>query len=267
MPVVPTVGAAPYETASYVLDVVRMRLNDAVNGIGGDTVKNDQPFVKVAFNSGFRRMQKYLNKMGYNRLTRRAIISAIPVVSDLDPASECWIDWSNYFDGNNFYDSPVVPEDMIIPLRLWERPTGQNWGFTPMGNYIDGMPSYLKQGFNRIWEWREDKVYFPGAISVTDIQMRYAAYLPKLIDTTDDQGQPVPWYEQPVRIVDSTDSLAYFICFEICSGRGDTSAADFQTLAQAEANELFDLEVRQKQRTNLKRISRSAGARCGNWIY
>lgn len=267
MPVVPAIGVAPFDTVNSVLNLVRLRINDAINGIGGDTFTNAAPYSQVATNAAWRKMQDDLSNKGYNGLIKRVVLEGIPATSSLDPSSQCFIDWVQYFDGNSYYDEPVLPFDLIIPLKIWERPTGQSWSFTPMTPYIDGMPSCMKQGFNRIWQWQGSRLEFPGSLAIEDFQIEYASYFNDFEDTTDDQGQPVPWYTLQVPIVRCQDAFADYICYEVCAARGDATALVFQASAQDKVGKIFNREVRQKQRVNLKRISRSAGARCGNWIY
>lgn len=269
MPVLPPSGAAPLDTVASVLNLARVRVNDAIQSIGGDTLTNTAPFTQVATNAAWRRMQSDLSDKGLNRLESEVILTGIPVTSNLDPASQCFIDWNGYFDGNSYFDTPALPGDLLIPLRTWERPTGQNWGTAPMVNFIDGLPSSMKQGFNFIWEWRDDKLFFPGALSVLDMRVRYAKFIPDFADTIGDQGQIVPWYNTPVPIVRCQDAFADYIAYEVTNARGDAAAAGFLVSGQLKANAIFNREARQKQRVNLRRIARSAGARCygSGWIY
>jgi|SRR5690242_4403095 len=268
MPVLPPTGRAPYDTVQSVLNLARVRINDAINTIDGDTLKNTAAFTQVAVNAAWRKMQDDLANKGYNGLVDRVILSFIPATTDLDPASQCFIDWTQAFIGGTYYDAPVLPPDLIVPLRLWERPSNQGWGFTPMQNYIDGLPSCMKQGYNRIWQWHGNRLEFPGSLAIEDFQIEYAKYLNDFEDTVDDQGQPVPWYTLDVPIVRCQDAFADYIAYEVTAARGDAVALTFQASAEAKSSKIFNREVRQKQRVNLRRIPRSAGARCnGNWIY
>jgi hypothetical protein len=268
MPVVPTVGAAPYDTVDSVLNLARVRINDAIQTIGGDTLKNTAQFTQVIFNAAWRKMQDSLANKGYDGLVERVILTGIPATTDLDPASQCFVDWTQAFIGGTYYDAPVLPFDLIVPLKVWERPTGQGWGFSEMTNYMGGLPSCMKQGFNRVWQWHGNRIEFPGSLAIEDFQIEYAKYLADFLDATDDQGLTVPWYTLQVPIVRCQDALADYVAFEFTAARGDADALAFQASAEAKTGKIFNREVRQKQRVNLRRISRSAGARCGsNWLY
>ncbi|MGH9343303.1 MAG: hypothetical protein ACRD3Y_03105 [Bryobacteraceae bacterium] len=262
MPVLPPVQSAPYDTVSTVLDAARVRLNDAIASLGGDVLTNTQPFTQTIVLLAWRRLQEFLADLGIVRLTREAILTALPPVASLDPAIQAFLNWTNYFDGVNYWKVPLLPQDLLLPLRLWERLSGQNASFAPMDNWLDGLPAWSKTASNRIWEWREDSIYLPGASQTTDLRLRYAAYLPDFVTTPETE-----WYEQPVPIARVLDPLAYFICSEAANARGDVDGAVFDQKAEAAARRVFNREVRMKQRVNIRRIPRSAGSRRNGFCY
>lgn len=258
MPILPPVTSAPYPNMSDVLNLARVRVNDAIESIGGDVLTDDQPFTQTMANAAWQRLQEFLANLGYARLTQETILTGVPPVASLDPASQVWMNWSQYFDGQNFWNAPVLPQDLILPLKIWERWTGQNAVFCPMQMWVDGIPTVPKQNMNLIWEWREDAIYMPGSQMTMDWRLRYAAFLPDFIDVGD-----VPWYNQPVSIMRSKDALAWYICSEVANPRGDLDGSVFDTKAEAAAKRIFNREVSQRQRVNVRRIGRSAGARNG----
>lgn len=261
MPSLPTQPAQPpYDTVETVLEVARVRLNDAIVSIGGEILTDTQPFTQTVVLIAWRRLQEYLAELGIVRLTREAILTGVTPVLSLDPATQVFLNWTTYFDGVNYNDAPILPQDLLLPLRLWERVTGQNAGFAPMDNWLDGLPAWGKTACNRIWEWREDSIFLPGALQTMDIRLRYAAYLPDFVT----QGK-TQWYNQPVPIARVLDPFAYFICSEMANARGDTDGAAFDQKAQAAAKRVFNREVRMKQRVNIRRIPRSAGSRRGGF--
>lgn len=261
MPSLPTQPAtAPYDTVETVLQAARVRLNDAIQSIDGEVLTDTAPFTQTIVLLAWRRLQEYLAEMGIVRPQREAILTGVPPVAVLDPAVQVFLNWTNYFDGMNYWNVPVLPQDLLLPLRLWERPTGQNADFAPMDNWLDGLPAWGKASCNRIWEWREDSIFLPGALQTMDIRLRYAAYLPDFVTTAQTQ-----WYNQPVPIARVLDPFAYFICSEMANARGDVDGAAFDTKAQAAAKRVFNREVRMKQRVNIRRIPRSAGSRRGGF--
>lgn len=261
MPIIPPVAVAPYDTVNTVLNTARVRLNDAIASLGGDVLTNAQPYTQQFANTAWRRMQDFLANLGYARLTQEVILTGLPPTESADPASQVWLNWSQYFDGVNYFappNTPVLPLDLILPLKVWERWTGQNAVFTPMEMWIDGIPTWTKQNRNLVWEWREDALYMPGSLNTMDLRIRYAAYLPDFITVG-----AVNWYDQPVPIVRCLDALANYICYEVSNSRGDQVATTFRADAEAAAKRLFNREVSQRQRVNIRRRGRSAGSRGG----
>lgn len=252
MPVTPPIGNPPYDTLNTVLNAARVRLNDAIQSLSGDVLQNTQPFTQVIANNAWRRLQETLANLGHSRLKRETILTNCPVAASVDPASQVSVSWASYFDGVSYYSAPVLPQDLILPLRLWERPSGQNAEFAPLENWLDGLPTRPKMGRNLIWEWREDAIWMPGAQTVMDLRIRYAAYLTDFATVGQTQ-----WYNQPVPILRSLDALSYYICSEAANPRGDLDGSQFDSKAEAAAKLIFNREVGMKERVNLRRIPRS----------
>lgn len=262
MPVLP-VTAPQYDTVNTVLNTARVRLNDAIESIGGDILTNTAPFTRTIVTIAWRKLQEFLANKGYSDVVGDEILIGCPVVGTVDPAINTWVNAEFYFDGTNYWQppyGPVLPENFISPLKVWERPTAQNAAFgEPMEMWVDGFPSCQKSGWNHIWEWRQNKLFMPGSIYSMDLRLRYVAYLPDFIDTAE-----TPWYSQPVPISRCLDSFAYYICSEMSAARGDTDAANFKTLAEESAGIIFNRDQRMRQRTNIRRQSRSGRER-GGW--
>jgi hypothetical protein len=168
-----------------------------------------------------------------------------------------YIDWTEYCDGVNIFPKPVLPADMILPLKVWERPSAMNaiWG-PPMENFVDGLPDIPKQTWNGCWEWRANAIYFPGALQVMDFRVLYMRYLGDFVDVSN-----IPWFQQPVPIVRSQTAFSLYLCAEI-----DTdNAEEWLVKAQAAAKMMVNREAAMKQRGNVRRQSRSGRLECGGW--
>jgi hypothetical protein len=256
MPILPPIVTAPYDTFSTVLDYTRVRLNDAIQSLGGDVLTNDAPFTQTYCNMAFRWFQQYLANLGYIRVTQEVVLTGLPRVTTTsqDPAIQVWLNWSQYFDGANYFvppDTPVLPQDFIRPLRVWERWTGFNQIFSPMDQILDGLPTLPKVQANRMWEWRGEALYMPGSTTVEDLRLRYAAFLPDITDAG------TPWYDQPIPIMRCVEPLANYVAYLVAQARGDAQAANFKTEAEAGANQVFNRDVQAKQRVNVRRRPRS----------
>ena len=173
-----TMPTAPYDTLESILNAARVRLNDAIASLGGDVLKDIAVFTPQIVNNAWRRLQELLANYGFAALNREAIFASVPAVVGSDYGIQVWFNWASYFDGSSLQSAPLLPQDMIAPLDLFERVHGTGTVvYTPMDQLFNGLPTVAKQALNRVWEWRQETVYMPGAIGLTDLRLRYAAYL------------------------------------------------------------------------------------------
>lgn len=244
---------APYFSLDTVLNTARVRLNDAIQSLGGDILKDSQPFTQQMANSAWLRLQQFLANLGYSRLIDEKVIHGLPICASSDPAAHCWIDWTGFWDGTQIWTGFALPRKCMFPLRLWDRVTGFNagWG-EAMVNIMDGLPAKFKYPRNGIFEWRNDRIYMPGTTLPVDLRVRFAQFFPFFETQGDTQ-----WYQQPVPIVGSLDALADYICVEASDGRDDVDSQTFKTRAEGEAKLIFNRDVRLKNRSNVRRRPRS----------
>ena len=257
----PPLNAAPYHSLEGVLNTARVRLNDAIQQLSGDILKDTQPFSKQMANSAWLRMQQFLANLGFARLIDEEIITGLPICGSSDPASQCWIDWTGFYDGTQIWTGFALPQKLSFPLKIWDRVTGYNsgWG-EPIRNIMDGLPATFKYPRNGIFEWRNDRIYMPGTTVPVDLRVRFAQFFP-FFETQGD----VQWYQQPVPIVGCLDSLADYICVEACDGRDDVDSSTFKSRAEAEAKLIFNRDVRLKNRSNVRRQPRSGRGYASGW--
>ena len=254
MPFVPTT-VAPFDSAYAILAAAKVRLNDTLPTlfpVGGKLLENSQVQTQQIFNTSLRKMQEYLANMGYTKLTDEQVIFGLPPVANSDPSVQTYINWFNYFDGANLWPAPVLPSNLIIPKRIWERQSGTASGFAEMGMVLDGIPTWNKQARNLCWEWRNDCIYMPGSLSTMDLRVRYAKYIPDIVDSSG-----VPWFQQPVPFMRCLDSLSYYICSEVLQSRGMAIQDPFMEKAQAAAKLIMNRDISTKQRVDIRRRPRS----------
>ena len=257
MPILPP-GTGSLDTVNSVLTATAARLNDKVETllpVSGSLLGSGIYFTQQSVNTAWRKMCEFLANVGFTALKQEAIITGIPLSASLDPASTSWLDWFNCFDGANLYDVPELPSDLIVPFKIWERPTGQNAQFPrdPMELMFDGLPGMQKQSWNGCWEWRANRIYFPGALQVMDFRLLYRRYLGDFLDVGN-----VQWFQQPVPIQRCQDAFSLYICSEFRPGAG------WQEQAESAARLLCNREVSMKARGNVRRQSRS-GRLEGGW--
>lgn len=264
MPILPPANTNPYPTVEEALQLARVKINDAMRDLAGEILTDVAPFTHTIVNSAWRSLQRYLDNLGLNRLINEVVVYGIPPITSVsqDPALQVWLNWQQYFDGINYYTAPVLPPDFISPIWLKERWSGGNSLFRPMTFAIDGLPTRPRQQGNVYWEWRNDCIYMLGSTMVTDLRIRYKAFLPDFIDTGG-----VPWYQQKMAFVDCQEAMAEYICYVFCKARGDQGADDFLSKAEKSADLIFNRDISAKQRTNVRRRPRSGRSSSGGWSW
>ena len=262
MPIIPPITTAPLDTVNSILTAAAVRLKDDVKTLqptSGSILRSGIYFTQQTVNTAWREMCEFWANIGFTGLKEEAVVTGIPIVATLDPgAPPPWIDWNNCSDGVNLSDAPVLPSDLIIPLKVWERPSGQNAQFpiTPMELMFDGLSGFQKQIWNGQWEWRANKIYFPGALQAMDFRILYRRDLADFVDSGTTQ-----WFQQTVPIPRCQDAFSLYICSEFLPGAG------YKEMAEEKARLICNREVSMKQRGNVRRQSRSGrlegGGGCG----
>ncbi len=215
-------------------------MNDAIADLSGDILIDTAPFTLTYVNAAWIRLQELLVNLGVPWLKPEVILPNIQPVASSDTGSQVWLDWTGYNNSSFTSVFAVLPQDLISPMALWERSAGSNGVFFPMDKLDNGLPAVSKQILNKSWEWRNGRIYMPGATSVTDLRIRYAASYPDFIPPT-----TIVFSLQLVPIVRSLNAFAWFICSEVAKARGDVDAGDFDMKAQAATKYIFDLDPAQ----------------------
>ena len=269
MPVIPPSSTLPYDTMSVVINSVRARMNDSLDSLAANSGKlldETDPSSQQHCNNGWRAFQQYLADKGYQRTKGRVIIGGLPVVQTSDPAVFAWLGWQGYFDGANLWPVPALPQDFISPLKMGERPTGYMQSFSRMESCLDGIPAVSKTTRNRVWGWRNDLIEMPGAQQTVDLEIEYVSFLADFTDV----GQ-IRWYQQPIPIMRSSEAFAWYVCAELENARDGGSskqAMAYMQRGELAANQIYNRDVRLKQRVNVRRQSRSGRLEsCGNGGY
>ena len=234
----------------------------------GEIFNDAQAYVLPTINLGWRKLQKKLTDKGHPRMEGEAIISNLPVVTNLDPGVQQYINWSGTFDGTNFQQTPTLPGDFIAPLRLWERPyvAGTNLNrFRPMHPAPDALRSSINGSWNRYWDWRNDAVYLHGSTIAMDLRARYSSYLPDIVAAGGGFGSTI------VPILRCAEALAYYAASEFVNPRGGVLGTTFEAKGDTAIDQITNSFAKLQQRASFhrkawgQRGSRSRGAGLGRW--
>jgi hypothetical protein len=241
------ISGGNYDLVNDVLNSVRVRLNDdltTLQPVGGQVLRNSQPFVQWAANTAWRKLQDFLANLGYELLKEETTFLNVPATGTTDPAVLNGWNYSGYTNGALTFPSFALPANMIYPLDLWERPSGSQAFMTEMDRVLNGLPAVGKQTWNRLWAWHSDTIYLPGATVPTDIRIRFMSSLQDFLDNTPLAN--TPWFAQAVPVQRSLDSLSAYICAEIQVARGDAEGAmAFRAEGQDKAMLIMNRETQQ----------------------
>ena len=174
-----------YPSLETVAQVVRIALNDWQSGLLGTPLEGkittdsalNSPQTLPAMMSALREVYRELRNAGAPRLLRDNVQVTLPPNSVTGPNIQTYLAFNGYFDGGVLQPSPVLPADMLWPVRLWEQQTGNQLPFVPMTQPQFGLNSRNQTFALGEWEWREDQLNFVGALCPITIRMRYYASL------------------------------------------------------------------------------------------
>ena len=264
VPDIPAVaGNTPQDVLSTILNATRVRLNRVAKA-AGDIFATSQLFAQQCTNNGWRKLQEFLWNLGYTPLINEVIIAGLPPTAADDPAIQNYLNWAGFFDGVTLHAGFQLPQELVAPLRMWERVTGQAALFCGPGlePIVDGLYAAPIQPFNYQWEWRNNAIYIPGASQSNDFRIRYGKYLPDFA-----QIGSSPWYLSEVPIARCQEPLSLYICAEVARARPDLELdpTELQTEAESTAKLIINRDIRMKQRVNARRQSRSGRLEGGNY--
>src|SRR5690242_9157854 len=137
MPAVGTAG--PYPTVETVMNLARAFINDTFAGATstpgeGRTFTDNAPFTIPFLNAAIEELSEKLENNNVTTMTVDGFIITIPPVSATDPGIQTNLGYTGFFNGASQAATPALPADLLIPLQIWERPTGSTQDFNPVDN-------------------------------------------------------------------------------------------------------------------------------------
>lgn len=252
----PVLSSGPYDTAEYVLNLARSIINDASLSIAGNVLADSQPYTFPLLNAAYRDLQDALYDSNSPRFTRTTQLLLVTPVMPLDPAVTIYINFSNFWNGSQSFNSPVLPSDLMEPLRLWERQSYTTNYFSPMFPVNDGLPSISQTPALRYWDWQNDQLIMSGATQTNDLQLKYACYLQDLVDGT-----------SQVQILRGAVALAHFMAAEFAGSRGSPLADTLFAKANMKVEQMTNRDVKRSNRGNHRRQSYSRQSYSAGWGY
>ena len=233
----PVIGTTTYNTAGQITALVRSLLNDAAGNLFTDGAL--LPYL----NSAYRKVQRALeNVQSGSQLSDDALL-LVPAIQAVDPAARVAITDVSQSSGQ-------LPSDLLVPLRMWERPYGSGLPAGAGGDFSEmtdlsnqgGLPSESQSAALRFWEWRADGIYMLGATQDTQVRLRYRKAFPDLLDAS-----------SPVLIRNAQDVLAFFTAALASAARGAPQAVRWDDAGVDALEDLINRATQREQQTSRRR--------------
>ncbi|MGB6835598.1 MAG: hypothetical protein WBE24_19240 [Candidatus Acidiferrum sp.] len=227
----PVVGSSAYNSAGQITSLVRSLLNDAQGNLFTDTVL--LPYA----NSAYRKVQRALGNAGGGGFIQDDVLLVVAAVTEIDTSLQVSITDATAPPNQ-------LPTDLLVPLKIWERPNGSTDDFLEMVDVSQhgGLLSRVQDVTLSIWEWRADGIYFVGATQDTQIRLRYSKAYPDFTDST-----------SPVLIRNSQEAIAYATAALAGWARGSPLAEKWDDAAADAIEDLVSAAVRREQQSSRRR--------------
>ena len=239
----PVVGSSAYNTAGQITSLVRSLLNDAQGNLFTDAVL--LPYL----NSAYRKVQRALGNTGGGGFIQDDVLLVVAGVSAADASLQVCV-------SDATAPPNQLPTDLLVPMKLWERPNGSTDDFVEMVDLTrhGGLPSRVQDTTLSVWEWRADGLWFVGATQDTQIRMRYLKAYPDLADAT-----------SPVLVRNAQEALAYATAGLAGWARGSPLAEKWDDAAEDAIEDLVSAAVKREQQSARRRRPYSARTGYGGW--
>jgi len=239
MPITPLTN---YPTLEDAANLIRTLVNDdgagATGTVGEGQIVVDDATVSVklrnAMNSALLWLYQSMGNIGDPTLIfDNYIVENLPVVHGVngvgspDPATQVTLGYAGFFDGNQWWNNFKLPANMLEPTRLWERVTSTNLPFRPLPQAQDGLAPAWQGNLLGSWEWREDGIWFNGAIQNCDIRIRGRKKLSLFY------GNNIAYSTTYIPLMGCTNAVAHYAAAVI---EGSLSNPEGETTRKDDAN-------------------------------
>jgi hypothetical protein len=234
----PLLGSSAYNTVGQINPLIRSLLNDVPANWATDAV------ILNYLNSSYRTLQRKVANAGGGGFISDDVLLVLAAVPPAQQGAQ------NQAVINDATPPPnQLPSNLLIPLKLWERPNLSAQDFVEMEDLSNkgGLPSRLQGTTLGVWEWRTDGLYFIGATVDTQLRLRYQSAFPDLVGNAD-----------VILVRGAQEALAYMAAGLMGLARG-SPLSDKMELLGTDAQEDVILEnVRANQVSPVRRRAFSA---------
>jgi hypothetical protein len=250
-------GSAIFWNATDILNFARVLVNDCQGGLSGQDLADDRPYTWPLLNLCYAKLANWLEDANVESATYAEAIITLPTNSGfMDPNAQARLGYDGFSIGVGIdptagfhYPTPALPPDMLEPLSLWERPTGQNSPFIDMKQHLGGLGARYGGRMYRQWEFRQNSIYLlGGSFTGLDLRVRYIPGLPALVRPTEGQPAPVIWFAH------AGEALAYLVAAEFAEIRNAANAPNLRMKANEQLQILANKSAKRSNQAQTRRI-------------
>lgn len=208
----PAISQLPYSSGAQIMALIQDLCNDAQGQLYTPT------FCIQAINSAARWVGRELRNRGKMTLVEDEYLVTIPAVLASDPTQQVNLTFTGINGNVTAANTPTLPNDLIEPLKLWERPTSQKMDLLPMRNCTGqgGLPKRFQTFRLKEWEWRTDQICFIGSLEPADVIIRYSSVPLQFSLTNDDP----PLVSGTLGDIDAIDAMSYYAASQLIPKHG-----------------------------------------------
>lgn len=241
----PVVTVATGTLASNVTKRCRAILNDMLNGdSSGDIFADDVPYVVEFVNDAIDYVGNKLLDADVEICTNTGFILNVPPCAfPADPNAQVYVGYTGTNNGNTNFPIPILPVDLMIPLKIESRQSGTNNPYILISHAGDGLGVRGLQIFQNVkWDWYGNTLYLNGSNIPMDLRVKYLIQLPNI--TTLNEYIPIP---------NAVKALAYAAVAAYETSRGNPLAAAFLNESDKAIATIINRTQREKQRVSYRR--------------
>lgn len=195
-----------YPNLQGMMDLFRSMVNDDGGGMdgpqGGIIATNAAPFTLPFLNAAIRFVYRKLRNVGDPALILdNYLLQGIPALTGPNPAVQVSLGFQSYFDGFLNHPQWTLPAGAMGVDAVWERPSGVNANFTRVAIAAGGLQPGQQGNLNRIYEWRGNALWMPGALQAVDLRLRCKVALPPIL------GNSLNFATTYVPVLDADDAI------------------------------------------------------------
>lgn len=259
MPIVdPQPGSDVFYNTDDILNYARILINDTQGGLEGQLLRSDDPRTWTLLNLCYGRLANWLEDNNVeSAMYAEAVLSLPASAVYTDPSAQSRLGYDGFVDAAGFlYATPALPANLLQPLQLWQRSTGQNIPFGEMAQRLGGLGNSWNYGWSGgtygsvygNWEFRQNSIYIlGGAYQPTDIRIRYIPSLSVLMMPT--QQNPTPptiWFAK------AGEALALMVAAESAEIRGASNGALLRAKADRELSIIANRSAKRENRAQTR---------------